>query len=87
MGIYNWSMKRASVILFVISAVIFLIGLGQALLALKNTAGDAIIGGEPISVGVMSFLMLLTGTFTALSSAAIPFIGAVAIDRWDRRNS
>jgi hypothetical protein len=87
MNIYKWSMRHASMILFVISAVIFLIGLGQAILALKNTGGDAIVSGEPISAGLMSFLMLLTGTFTALSSAAIPYIGAVFINRWDRRNS
>lgn len=86
MRVYKWSMKYASVILFVISAVIFLIGLGQALFALKSSGGEAVVAGEPIGAGLMSFLLLLTGTFTALSSAAVPFLGAVAIDRWDRRN-
>lgn len=87
MLIYNWSMRHASKILFIVSIVIFLIGFGQALLALKNASGDAIIAGESVGAGLMSFLILLTGTFSALGAAAIPFIGAVAIHRWDRRSA
>ena len=86
MGAYNWSMRHASMILFIVSVVLFLIGFGQAVLALKNTASDSFIGGEPISGRIASFLIFLTGTFTALAAAAVPFIGAVAINRWDRRN-
>ncbi|MBO9622872.1 MAG: hypothetical protein J7500_09195 [Sphingomonas sp.] len=83
MGIYRWSMKHASMVLFVISAGIFLIGFGQALLLLKDTGGDSVIGGKPISAELTSILMFLLRTFGTLSSAAIPFIGAVAINRWD----
>lgn len=86
MGIYNWSMRHASMILFAVSAALFIIGFGQAILALKNTVGDTMVGGQPISAGLASFLIFLSGTFSALAAAAVPFIGAVAIDRWDRRN-
>ena len=85
MGAYNWSMRHASLILFFISAVLFLIGLGQALVAVKNAAANTMIGGQPIAAGLGSFLIFIGGTFAALSSAAIPFIGAVAINRWDQR--
>ncbi|MDQ2878120.1 MAG: hypothetical protein M3R41_03465 [Pseudomonadota bacterium] len=73
-------------ILFLVSLVLFLIGFGQAVLGLKNTAGESMIAGEPVSAGVISFLLFLSGTFTSLAAAAVPFIGAVAINRWDRRN-
>lgn len=79
-------MRHASMILFVVSAVIFLIGLGQAVMALKNAVGGSFIAGEPMSSGLVSFLMFLSGTFAAFGGAALPFLGAVAINRWDRRN-
>ncbi|GAA4009034.1 hypothetical protein GCM10022280_02290 [Sphingomonas swuensis] len=73
--------------LFIVSFVIFLIGFGQALLALKNTSGNSgLVMGEPISERVEHLLLFVTGTFAALTSAALPFMGAVAIERWDRRN-
>lgn len=86
MKIYRAAMRNASMILFLISAVVFLIGFGQALVAVQNTAGSSGLSGEPISERVADLLMFLTGTFAALSSAAVPFIGAVAIERWDRRS-
>ncbi len=87
MGVYKWAMRHASMILFLIGAVIFLIGFGQAVLAIKNAGAETSIGGEMISARLTSLLLFLTGTFAALSSAAIPFIGAVVIDRWDRQNA
>lgn len=86
MGAYNWSMRHASMILFVISAVIFLIGFGQAVVSLNNTVGETAFGGQTISAGLASFLIFLSGTFTSLAAAAVPFIGAVAVNRWDRRS-
>ncbi|MEP9359833.1 hypothetical protein [Sphingomonas sp. KR3-1] len=59
---------------------------GQALLALKNAGHAAIIAGEPISSAPMFFLSMLTGTLAALSKAVLPFLGAVLINRWNRRN-
>lgn len=85
MGAYKWSMRHASMILFMVSGGLFLIGFGQAVLALKNFGSGTMIGGEPIGAGLASFLVFLSGTFTALSSAAIPFLGAVIIERWDRK--
>jgi hypothetical protein len=87
MSIYKWAMRHASVILFVISAAIVLIGFGQALLGIGGSGGETSIGGEPVSAKLVSLLVFFTGVFTALVSAAIPFIGAVVIHRWDRRMS
>jgi len=85
MNVYGWAMRHASVILFAVSFFIFLIGFGQAVLALENTGTSTMIGGEQISASVVSLLFFLSGTFSALSAAAIPFIGAVAVDRWDKK--
>ena len=49
---YRWAMQNAAPALFVVAAVLFLIGLGQALLGLKNTLGEAVFVGQPISQGV-----------------------------------
>ena len=87
MSIYKWAMRHASMILFLISAAIILTGFGQALLGIGNSGGETSIGGEPVSAKLVSLLMFFTGVFTALVSAAIPFIGAVVIHRLDRQNS
>jgi hypothetical protein len=81
---YRWAMQNAAPTLFVIAAVLFLIGVGQALLSLKNTVGEAVFVGQPVGQGVAQWLMFLTGTFTAISSAVLPFAAAAALYRWDR---
>jgi len=81
---YRWAMQNAAPALFVVAAVLFLIGLGQALLGLKNTLGEAVFVGQPVSQGVAQWLLFLSGTFTAISSAVIPFAAAAALYRWDR---
>ncbi len=86
MGFYKWAMRHASIILFVVSAAIFFISIAHALLSLNNGA-ETSFGGEVISAKLASVFLFLSSIFAALSSAAIPFIGAVAIDRWDRQNS
>ena len=83
MGVYRWAMRHASMILFVTAAAIFFIGIGQALLSLNNGA-ETSFGGEVVSAKLTSVLLFLTSAFAALFSAAIPFIGAVAIHRWDQ---
>jgi len=82
--IYRWAMQKAAPTLFVVAAVLFLIGLGQALLSLKNTVGEAVFVGQPIGQGAAQWLMFLTGTFAAISSAVFPFAAAAALYRWDR---
>ena len=86
MRVYNSAMRHASMILFFIAVVIFLISFGYSLLTINNGA-ETSIGSELISAKLASLLLFLTSTFTALSTAVIPFIGAVAINRWDRQNS
>ena len=86
MSVYTWSMKHASVILFFVAAVIFLISFGYSVLSINNGA-ETSIGSQLISAKLTSLLLFLSSTFTALSTAVIPFIGAVAIDRWDRQDS
>lgn len=75
MNVYGWAMRHALVIVFAISFVLFLIGIGQAVLALNTGGTGTLIGGEQISASLASFLLFLSGTFSALSAAAIPFIG------------
>ena len=85
-AVHDWSMKHASAVLHGISVVLFLIGTGQAVLAMKTTVGNTLVGGAPVGAGFASFLVFLSGTFSALSSAAIPFIGAAFLHRWDAKN-
>jgi hypothetical protein len=81
---YSWSMRHGSHILFALSAVLFLIGFGQALVSLQNTVGESYIAGERVSEGALQWVMFMTGALTALSTAVFPFIGALVIHRWDR---
>ena len=86
MGFYKWAMRRGSVILFLASAFISLIGLAHAMFATRNTASPN-IGGALASDKLASLLLFLSSAFDALALASIPFIGAVIINRWDRQNS
>ena len=85
MSFHKWAMRHASMILFVTAAAIFFISIAHALLSLNNGA-ETSFGSEVISAKLASVFLFLSSIFAALSSAAIPFVGAVAIDRWDRRN-
>lgn len=80
---YLWAMRNGAAILFGLSAILFLIGFGQALLSFQNTVGEASIAGVSMGAATMQWLMLLSGALTALSAAVLPFIGALAIYRWD----
>jgi hypothetical protein len=86
MRAYHWAMRHASMILFYVSAVLFLIGLGNAVLVLKSTSDYFGTAGQAGGSGIASLLSFFANTFAALSSAAIPFLGAVAVNRWDRKN-
>jgi hypothetical protein len=78
-------MRRGSQILFAIAFVLFLIGFGQALVSFQNTVGGTqLIAGEPVGPRFAEWILLLGGVWQALSSAALPFIGALIVDRWDR---
>ena len=81
---YEWAMRNGAPVLFAVAAVLFLIGVGQALLSLKNAVGEVALMGQPVSQGVVQWLLFLTGTFAAIGSAVFPFAAALAIYRWDR---
>ena len=83
MAAYKWTMKHASMILFVTALAMFFIGIGHALLSLNNGT-ETTIGEQVISSNLTSLLIFSSAVFSALSSAAVPLIGAVAIDRWDQ---
>lgn len=82
-AIYLWCMRNGSQLLFALSVVLFVIGFGQALLSLRNTVGQSLVAGEAVSEGVMEWLLFLNATLSAFGYAILPFIGAVAIHRWD----
>ena len=81
---YRWAMQNAAPMLFIVATVLFF-GIGQAFVGLKNTVGEAVFVGQPVGQEVAQWLLFLTGTFTALSSAALPFAAAALLYRWDRR--
>ena len=83
---YRWAMRNAAPTLFVVAAVLFLIGVGQALLSLKNTVGQSVFAGQPVSQGGTQWLMFVSGAFAAISSAVLPFAAAAALYRWDRHD-
>ena len=85
--IFQWAMRDAAPVLFTVAAVLFLIGFGQALLSFQNAVGEAMFAGQPVSQGISQWLLFLTGTFTAISSAVLPFAAAAALYRWDRHVS
>ena len=83
-SIYVWAMRNGSAILFAVAAILFLVGLAQALVGMRNTVGDSFVAGEPLGQAGTQWIMFLSGTLAAFSSAAIPFLGALVIHRWDR---
>ena len=82
---YRWAMQNAAPTLFVVAAVLLLIGIGQAFVGLKNTVGEAVFVGQSVGQETAQWLLFLTGTFTAISSAVLPFAAAAVLYRWDRR--
>lgn len=82
-SIYLWAMRNGSQLLFAFSAFLFLIGLGQGLVGLKDLGPDSLSRG-PLSPEAFQFLLLLSGLSAAISGAVLPFIGAVLVHRWDR---
>lgn len=85
--IYHWAMRNGSQLLFAFSAFLFLIGLGQGLVGLKDLGPGSMSSGA-LSPEAFQLLLLLSGLSAAISGAVLPFIGAVLIHRWDvsRRN-
>ncbi|TRW14660.1 hypothetical protein [Glacieibacterium frigidum] len=75
-------MRNGAQILFALSALIFLIVLGQALLSLRFP----MVAGQSFESQPVGGLMFLTSLLSALSSAVLPFFGALVIDRWDHRD-
>jgi hypothetical protein len=81
---YRWAMHRASAILFGFSVVLFLVGFAQALLMLKSSTGGPMVAEQPFGERLADFL--LSGALAAFSSATLPFLGAVVVNRWDEKN-
>ena len=81
--IYLWAMRNGAPVLFALSFVLFLIGFGQMLASVNTSMGQTFVNGQPVTEGAMNWLLLLTGTFSALSAAVLPFAVALAIYRWD----
>jgi hypothetical protein len=82
--IYLWAMRNGAPILFALSAILFLLGFAQALISMRKTIGDGLVAGVPLGEAGMQWVLFLGGTLTALSTAVLPFLGALAIHRWDR---
>jgi hypothetical protein len=80
---YDFSMRHGSRILFGLSIALLLIGLGQAAAGLRTSIAQSSASGMPPPQTGIQWLLLLTGTFSAFSAAALPFIGAVLVHRWD----
>lgn len=70
MGVFRASIRNESVILFVISAIVFLIGFGQAIFAIENTAASYSVAGVAIGARAPSLRLFLSGTLAALNSVA-----------------
>ena len=84
-GIYRWSMRHGAAILFGVALIQFLVALAPLISVLISETGQmaANYSYAPAYSGIPSslhFQML----FQAIVSAALPFFGALLIDRLDR---
>src|ERR1700759_1744178 len=83
--LYPWTMRYASQILFVLAAVIFFAGIGQAFVELGNGAGDVTVDGAPAGQRAFGLLMAIPGVLRAGTSTVLPLVAAAALERWDRQ--
>jgi hypothetical protein len=76
---FDWSMRNGAQILFGASLLILLVALGPYLVALLHSMSRG-SGNEyePLGVG-FRMVAFFTALFTAINSAALPFLGAVLI--------
>jgi hypothetical protein len=80
MSFYRWCMRAGAPILFAIAVAQLALGLAAAI---RVATSDGTLG----TVGdAMSTLLTLQTLLGAVASAALPFFGALLIDRLDRRS-
>ena len=82
--IYSWAMRNSAPILFAVAALIFCSEVGQGLIGFKSTMVGGYFAGQPVSRAALQWAVLLTRTFTAAGSAALPFTAAAVLYRWDQ---
>ena len=83
MSFYRWCMRFGAVILFAIALVQLVLGL----IGIFQLAGYSQSSPNPVMPGYESpsnILVLLQALLAVFSSAALPFLGALLIDRLDR---
>ena len=85
---YHWSMRNGARILFMISLLLLLTGLWPVLYGLFSLTSE--MSGShyytpEVEIAGMQSQMLIQALINAVGAAALPFFGAVLIDRLDRR--
>ena len=82
MSFFRWSMRYGAAILFVIALLTLVLNLVQVLQVVSQTSQSA-----SYEVGVSNrpaeLLLILQATVAALGGAALPFFGALLINRLD----
>ena len=87
MSFYRWSMRYGAAILFVIALVQLVIGLIGPVHALLSTTGRMAsdLGYSPEVYPSQALQIQLQLLLNAFTTAALPFFGALLINRLDRR--
>jgi hypothetical protein len=85
---YRWSMRNGARILFMISLLLLLTGLWPVLYSIFSMTSE--MSGShyytpELDVAGLQSQMLIQALINAVGAAALPFFGAVLIDRIDRR--
>ena len=81
-GLFAWSLRHGAMILFVIALLVFATSLLSYLTGFPGTELLESSGEKPQPLA--NVWMILMGAANALHSAALPFFGALVIDRFDR---
>ena len=74
--VVSWSMRRAPTIMFVLSLIVFALGLAVAYMTAHLTAqqaGNAMFGGATANMNGIARVQALGGVVTALQNALWPF--------------
>ncbi|MEA3014787.1 MAG: hypothetical protein QOD42_3332 [Sphingomonadales bacterium] len=87
MTFYRWCMRSGAAILFVIALVQLVIGLIGPIHALLTTTGRMAsdLGYSPEVYPSQALQLQLQLLLSAFTTAALPFFGALVINRLDRR--
>ena len=85
---YRWSMRNGARILFMVALLLLLTGLWPVIYSLfsmtSHMSGSHYYTPE-VDIAGFESQMLIQALINAVSAAALPFFGALLIDRLDRR--